>query len=334
MRKNKSERRRGTPRAWIMRQMRLPLIIASIACSLAHAESGREAPAKPGVSSRAKGLEIRVEPGGWGAADVRQIETVLYAVADELMVRLPEKLAAPIVVSHTESNPVALYERGPGGEYRVELHARDEKWHLYVYEFAHELCHILSNYDNNVGPHTVKYNQWFEETLCETASLFTLNSLAASWEESPPEQHWAGEARKLRRFFDHLISEGHRQLPPHAPLSAWLRENETQLRQNPYLRSKNEILANLLLPLFRTNPQSWEALGYLNLNPVDARGTLEDYLRHWYDNAPPEHKRFVASVLALLWNRETPPAIDKVTASTAPASDLTLAVALNRTTLR
>lgn len=279
-------------------------------------------------------LVIRVEPGGWGEANAQRIETVLYAVADELMARLPEKLAAPIVVSHTESSPVALYERGPRGEYRIELHAKGEKWHLYVYEFAHELCHILSNHDNNVSPQTVKYNQWFEETLCETASLFTLNSLAASWEESPPEHHWAGEARKLRRFFDHLISEGHRQLPPHAPLSAWLQENETQLRLNPYLRSKNEVLANLLLPLFRTNPQNWDALGYLNLNPVDARSTLEDYLRHWYDNAPFEHKHFVASVLALLWDRETPPTVGNLTASTASASDSTLAVALNDATLR
>ncbi|MFZ2853973.1 MAG: hypothetical protein WAZ34_07665 [Rhodocyclaceae bacterium] len=332
MKKDKGERRRGTPRAWIMRQMRLPLIIASIACSLAHADSSREAPAKPGASSRRMGLDIRVEPGGWGEADTRQIETVLYAVADELMARLPEKLAAPIVVSHTESNPVALYERGPGGEYRVELHAKGDKWHLYVYEFAHELCHILSNYDKNVGPHAVKYNQWFEETLCETASLFTLNSLAATWEASPPEPRWAGEARKLRRFFDHLISEGHRQLPPHAPLSAWLRENESGLRQNPYLRSKNEVLANLLLPLFRNNPQNWDALGYLNLTPVDARSTLEVYLRDWYDNAPLEHKRFVASVLALLWDRETPPAVGDVTAVTAPASDIALTVALSDVT--
>lgn len=89
-----------------------------------------------------------------------------------------------------------------------------------------------------------------------------------------------------------------------------------------------------MLPLFRTNPQNWDALGYLNLNPVDARSTLEDYLRHWYDNAPLEHKHFVASVLALLWDRETPPTVGNLTASTASASDSTLAVALNDATLR
>ncbi|HEX5801436.1 MAG TPA: hypothetical protein VFY24_00315 [Azospira sp.] len=321
-----------------MRQMRLPLIIASIACSLAHADAAREPLAKQTVSSRKLGLNIRVEPGGWGEANPRQIETVLYAVADELMARLPDKLSVPIVVSHTDRNPVALYERGPGGEYRVHLHAKGEKWHLYVYEFAHELCHILSNHDRNVGPNTVKYNQWFEETLCETASLFALNSLAASWEHSPPEALWAGEANKLRRFFDHLIAEGHRQLPAHAPLADWLRENEAELRQNPYLREKNEVLANLLLPLFSRDPQNWEALAYLNLDPGDARNTLDRYLRHWYDNAPPEHKRFVASVLALLWEQQAPPAVADIVAPTQPAStpatDSPLAAAPSGTRLR
>lgn len=334
--RKREERRRGTPRAWIMRQMRLPLIIASIACSLAHADSPRDIPTKPGASARKAGLDIRVEPGGWGEANPRQIETVLHAVADELMSRLPDKLTVPIVVSHTDRAPVALYERGPGGEYRVRLHARGEKWHLYVYEFAHELCHILSNYEHNVGPHTVKHNQWFEETLCETASLFTLNSLAASWERSPPEARWAGEAHKLRRFFDHLIAEGHRQLPAHAPLADWLRENEAELRQNPYLREKNEVLANLLLPLFSSDPQNWAALGYLNLNPGDARNTLDRYLRHWYDNAPPEHKQFVASVLALLWEHNAPPAVaDVVAPARAGASEHSpLAAAASGGTLR
>jgi hypothetical protein len=103
----------------------------------------------------------------------------------------------------------------------------------------------------------------------------------------------------LRRFFDHLLAEGHRQLPPHTPLDDWLKDHEAQLRSNPYLRSKNEVVANLLLPLFQEDPQNWAALHYLNLDLDDARSSLAEYLRHWYQNAPLDHKRFVAGVLAL-----------------------------------
>jgi hypothetical protein len=304
-----TERRKGTPRAWVARGMRLPLIIASIACSLAHAGT-KELPKGPPPSSKKMGLHLKVEAGGWGGAPPEAIETVLYSVADELMSRLPQKLTVPIVVSHTDDSPVALYERGPAGEYRVHLHASGENWHLYVYEFAHELCHILSNYEENVGADTTKYNQWFEETLCETASLFALKNVAASWEAAPAAKSVksANAARKLRRFFDHLIAEGHRQLPPHTPLVSWLQENEAKLRNDPYLRQKNEVLANLLLPLFQENPQNWTALNYLNLDPSDARTDLAEYLRHWYENAPSEHKHFVGAVLALLLLEDvTPP---------------------------
>lgn len=293
------ERRRGTPRAWVARYLRLPLIVAAISCSFVHADEAKTLSARPGFKSKEMGLRIDVQGDGWGSASRESIETLLYSVADELLSRLPANLAVPIVVAHTNRSPAVLFERGPAGEYQVQLHATGEAWHLYVYEFAHELCHILSNFDDNGGTQNARYNQWFEETLCETASLFALKNLAARWESTPPAPRWLEAAKKLQRFFDHLVSEGHRQLPPHTPLTAWLQENEEQLRPNPYLRQKNEVVANLLLPLFRDDPQDWAALGYLNLDPADARNNLRNFLLRWYTNAPLEHKHFVAGILAM-----------------------------------
>lgn len=289
-----------------MYKLRLPVIVASLVCSLTYVEAGYAVPAegrKP-FSSRKHGLTIRVEGGGWGQVKRESIETVLYSVADELMARLPKKLSVPIVVTHTEANPIALYERGTAGEYLVHLHAKGDDWQFYVYEFAHELCHILSNYEENLGADTSKYNQWFEETLCETASLYTLKNLATTWENSPPAPEWSTQAGRLRRFYDLLINEGHRKLPPHSPLASWLRENEKALKQDPYLRKKNEVVANLLLPLFESDQDSWDALTYLNLNPTDARSSLEQYLNHWYQNAPEDHKVFISRILALLWHED------------------------------
>ena len=73
------------------------------------------------------------------------------------------------------------------------------------------------------------------------------------------------------------------------------------------MTDKNEVVANLLLPLFQNDPQNWDALTYLNLDPADARSSLEDYLRHWYQNAPLEHKHFIASVLSMLWAGDVAP---------------------------
>lgn len=300
MEKNRMmQRRKGTPRSWVPRHLRLPLVVASIAWSLTGFNEASATPQNQHFDSKNTGLRVTVRDGGWGGVRPETIETVLYGVADELLSRLPTKLAAPIIVAHTNSNPVALYERGPQGEYWIHLHASGEDWHLYAYEFAHELCHILSNYDENVGPGSTRYNQWFEEALCETASLFVLKSLAKTWETSPPDPKWSYQAKKLQRFFVHLISEGHRQLPAGTPLANWLHDREEQLRSEPYQRTENEVVANLLLPLFEENPQNWEALSYLNLDPSDAQARLGDYLLHWYESAPVHHKRFVAGILSM-----------------------------------
>ncbi|MBS1190530.1 MAG: hypothetical protein H6R10_2322 [Rhodocyclaceae bacterium] len=294
---------------WLIGRLRLPIIIASVISSLTYADMGHAAPTpgKKPFSSRQQGLRIQVEGGGWGQVPKAAIETVLYSVADELMARLPRKLATPIVVTHTESSPIALYERGPQGEYLIRLHASGEDWQFYVYEFAHELCHLLSNYEENVGADPTKYNQWFEETLCETASLFTLKNLATTWEAAPPGPEWVAQAGKLRRFFNLLINEAHRQLPPNSPLASWLRTNEEALKRDPYLRKKNEVVANLLLPLFEKHPENWDALTYLNLNPTDARSNFQQYLNHWYQNAPDEHKLFVSRILTVLLQDGKPP---------------------------
>ena len=314
-RMNKRKRfafRHGATADWLRRGMRLPFILASVVCSLAYADTGGETVAKKS-GTRKLGLSIQVQGGGWGRGRKDAIETVLYSVADEMLSRLPGRLKAPIVVTHTDGPPVAEYGRGSQGEYRIRLHAQGENWHLYAYEFAHELCHVLSNHDAHVAAHD---NQWFEETLCETASLFTLKNLAQRWEQAPPGPQWQAEAVRLRAFFDLLIAEGHRRLPPEAPLTTWLHDNEEALRSNPYLRQKNEVLANLLLPLFERNPENWQALSYMNLDPGDARSSLRSYLGQWYGNTPLAHRDLVAGVLALL-------ALDDVVPPDRPAGSLT-----------
>ena len=282
--------------------MRLPLVAASILCSLslALAASAEAAPIKEAAGGQNSSLNIRVEGGGWGGDSAEQIETVLYAVARELLVQPSTKLATPIVVTHTESNPIALYDRGLAGEYLVRLHASDGRWHLYVFEFAHEFCHLMSNYDENVAEGISRHNQWFEEALCETASLFALESLASRWERSPPAPEWAAQARQLRFFFNLLVAEKHRQLPPQVRPAAWLNDKEEQLRRNPYQREQNDLVARLLLPLFEQNRNSWDALRYLNLDPADTNATLAEYLHHWYDNSPGEHKDVIATVRQML----------------------------------
>jgi hypothetical protein len=253
---------------------------------------------------KAPAVQIRVREGGWGEARVEDIEAVLNSVAAILLEHFPSRRLNPIVVTHSSERPITLYRKAPGNAYQVQLSAKDDYWPRYAYEFAHELSHILMNYDHHADARATAFNQWFEESLCEAASLYALKRLAFTWEVRPPQPQWASYAPEFERYVERFLNERHRQLPPDVKLAEWFRQNEQTLRETPYLRDRNEIVANLMLPLFEENDALWESIGYLNLEPKATN--FRGYLQTWHDNAPDEYKDTIRYIMALFGTLASP----------------------------
>lgn len=249
-----------------------------------------------------KRIAITVAPGAWGTADLPDIRQLLDAVAAEFDSHVADQPAPRlnIRVVPRGTSPRVLYERGPAGEYVVHLSARDQRWYQYAYQFAHELCHIVSNFDHKemVGDEAVADNQWFEESLCETASLFTLKQLARHWTATPPAGQWAAQAPVFAAYAQYLQSEPHRLAATQAP-ARWYRENQAALRADPYLRDKNEQAAALLLPLFEQAPVRWQAIAYLNRHKAGAAQSFDAYLADWHAACPAAHRELVRQTRAL-----------------------------------
>src|SRR5439155_16401228 len=119
---------------------------------------------------------IRVARDGWGDADPGDITKVLESAGEALRVRFPGRAFPPIEVSRSEAGPITLYKRGPRGEIRVRLDVEGRQWAQFSFQFGHEVCHILCGNVEFENP-----NLWFEETLCEAASLHVLGRMAESW---------------------------------------------------------------------------------------------------------------------------------------------------------
>jgi len=250
--------------------------------------------------SRGNPVSIRVMPGDWGGANRQEIENLLVSVAGELWIYFPERSLKPIVVAPTEHHPLAGYAKGPGGEYVVYLSARGRHWSQYAYQFAHEFAHILSNYERN-GQSPVRRNQWFDESLCETASLFALRRLGAAWlkGDSVPYPHWKPYGAAMQTYVQDLLALPHRALSAKGEFAEWFRVNAEALDQNPYLRERNERVARMLLPLFEESPETWSTIAYLNLQESDATGSFQQYLANWYRGTPEQQRPLVAKVIEL-----------------------------------
>jgi hypothetical protein len=252
--------------------------------------------AAPGSAGRASAIEVL--EGSWGGSEPAEIAKIVGGVVDVF----PPPAAGPatIRIRHRFGGPMIRYDLDRDGAVVVYLSARDGRWYQYVYQFAHEYCHLLSSFERKqVGHEIVREHQWFEESLCEAASLYALRRLAARWREAPPDPLLGAAAPLLARYADQLLDEPHRQLGDGAGFAAWYARNEGHLRREPYARETNEAVAMRLLPMFEKEPRRWAALAYLNATPPSPEQSFADFLAAWRAAVPPELRPVVDEIRAL-----------------------------------
>src|SRR5262245_36097253 len=288
------------------------MVAAGILCTLAVfaqarenepvlGDTGAEAIKRANLApARAETLSLHVLPGNWGGADREDVENLLRSVARELWVYFPGKTLNSIVVAPTERHPIAGYSKGSEGEYFVYLSAKGRHWSQYAYQFAHEFAHILSNYERH-GRSQVRRNQWFDESICETASLFALRRLGASWLKGDmvPYPHWKPYGAAMQTYVRDLLAQPHRTLPPKSVFADWYQGNAELLERDPYMRDRDELVAGMLLPLFEEHPEAWATIAYLNLGETDATGPFHSYLANWHQNTPEAQRPLVAKIIEM-----------------------------------
>jgi hypothetical protein len=172
--------------------------------------------------------------------------------------------------------------------YIVMLATSDCYWAQYAYQFAHEFCHILCGHER-MGSNP---NLWFHESICEMASVFTLRQMEKSWVTSPPFSNWVGYAPSLLNYAEERISREEVKLPSEVPLQKWLEFNEESLRENPYQRDLNSIIAYALLPFFELDPRKWNTVAAL----PTSEGTLQEYLKDWQSTVDPSEADFIGVI--------------------------------------
>lgn len=273
--------------------MRIRLLTRGVMAWLVVVASGALAGARATEGAREAEpprLLICPAPTGEWKADIHDVQHVLTSAASQLWQHFPERRLDPIIVA-PKGGPIVWFKRGLNGEYYVQLNTGSTFWAQYAYQFAHEFCHILSCYER-----TEKANKWFEESLCEMASLYALRRMAEVWAKTPPYPNWRGFSKHLRAYADERIKKS--QLPDGTSLAAWYRANEPALRKESCDRARNNIVAVVLLPLFEAEPAHWAAVEFLNTGARKEPRTFQQYLADWHTHAPEKHRPFIATIAA------------------------------------
>lgn len=233
----------------------------------------------------------RVDAGEFEASEA-DIRAVCDSAGMTLWQQFPDYQLEPFVVTRGRSGPIVLYQRNDRKEIVLKLDTGKTFWSQYAYQFAHEFCHVLCGYRDGDAS-----NKWFEETLCESASLYTMREMARTWKEKPPYRHWADYRDALRNYADDVVlkRKGVETIMRQG-LAAYYREHETELRRKSTDRELNGSMAVVLLRLFEEDPKRWEAVRWLNAEAAPKDETFAAYLARWRAAVPERHREFVDEV--------------------------------------
>jgi len=244
----------------------------------------------PPKSDKPQSLQISIIPGGWGDGPPENILAVCRSAANELWQHFPGRTIEPITIRQdSKQGPMVIFGTGKDGERRVLLNTKDTFWSQYAFQFGHEFCHILCNYRE-----ADTANLWFEETLCETASLFVLRRMAETWKTRPPYSNWKDYSTSLSKYAEDRLKNT--ASLEDMTLAKWFQKNEWSLRRSGVQREKNQVVAAALLPLFEKNPKHWQAVQYLNQWDKSKTLSFAEYLKDWHQRVPREHQPFVVEV--------------------------------------
>lgn len=161
---------------------------------------------------------------------------------------------------------------GSGGTQHIGLTPADDpsadvlqqRGSEYIYQYAHELAHVLSNYEEE----SVSRFGWFGETLSELASLHTLRAGG----RHGYADHQIGRLAAKRAEISDFDATGR--------VSDWYPYAIVQLGQNSTIRELNGAIACELLPHFESDPRLWESVTYIdkwNTRNDDFRGYLDSW---------------------------------------------------------
>ena len=247
-------------------------------------------------------VRIVVERGAWGQAVLEDIGRVAESAAAELWQGCAQSRIDGIRIYHRTDLPQTDFRRGLDGRIAIGLAVENARWSQFAFQFAHEFCHALAQHSEAGlrGAHEARHaNLWLEESLCETASLFTLRRMAVTWRTRAPYPNWRSFAPAHGRYAADRLAERAHQLPGAQSFREWFAQNEEALRANHALRAKNVIVAAQLLPLFEAAPEHWEAVTFLNYGPRVKGKLLAAKFADWQAACPPAHGAFVAGVGAV-----------------------------------
>lgn len=160
-----------------------------------------------------------------------------------------KKLPKPhtIVIDPKFETPQILRDKN-----RIEIAIEPKYYCQFAYQYCHELCHLMI--ENEV----YSDYRWFEESICELASLYFLPLIGEDWLKRNINCY-LDDGRPYALYFNQYAEDTKRNIHKFnlQELSNPNSEISLLLKQDPYCREHNRYVANRLMPYFKSTVTLW-----------------------------------------------------------------------------
>ena len=237
---------------------------------------------------------------GWGQGQLQDITKLLDSVITDFYSHLDlgkiTEEAVYVINSKNKIPPTDYPEIIKLDRFNlIFLSTSDRLWSQYAYQFAHELCHHVI--DSDFYTTNDKFG-WFEEALCELASIFCIDKMSQTWQTNPPYSNWKDYSSSLADYVTDIIGKPENKISK--PFKSWLTENLDLLFKDRYKRAENRIVALQLFPLFKHRPEFWKTIQYLKLIKVTDDMTFDNFIDVWTELVPDKLKELLTEIKVTL----------------------------------
>lgn len=235
---------------------------------------------------------------GWGQAQLHEITKLLDSILSDFYTNLEAGKITdkPVYVINSKNKvpPTDYPEIIKLDKFNlIYLSTSDRLWSQYSYQFVHELCHHIV--DSDFYTTNDKFG-WFEEALCELASIFCIDKMSKTWLTNPPYQDWKDYSTSLTDYVQDIIAEN----IIYKPFKTWLTENIDELLKDRYRRTECRIVALQLFPLFKNRPEFWATIHYLKFIKVTDEMTFDNFIDAWAELVPNKMKELLTEIKTTL----------------------------------
>jgi len=256
--------------------------VADIANRLGYPLDGDDS--KDGDFPKDRSLKtIRVNQADWPGAQPADVAAVCKSVASVFAEHGKTVTDADVNVYH--GGPTVLFQPEDGGARHIKVSVAGSYWANLAFQFADNYLQLLIKFENNYG----HKNQWFTDAVRTAATAWVIDTMGDDWlKGKAPYPHWNSYGEHLKSYSVAVLGD-YKKFDTADEFAEWFK---------PQLASPDgakAAIAGRILPVFKVNPEYWEAIEYINIGQ-DKDADFQTYIKKWHDNCPDNLKVAVKKV--------------------------------------